>query len=197
MMQQHLIKLKILIPNLQAATLNQLFPNAIVLAAILMLHAPLCAQEVAKLLTPPASHSVNNVTQAAVAQGVLNCAARINQVSGFVGYTAQAGALLMVPPAQPDQRLIPLALEVPLDNGAAYVSATFAPSQANGCGAAYEAVVYWPQTCETVATKQFASLKRVGFLKMRISVLDGGEATKIFLMPAGSGCVSIKKEVVL
>jgi hypothetical protein len=27
-------------------------------------------------------------------------------------------------------------------------------------------------------------------------VLDGGLSTKVFLMPAGSGCVSVKKEVV-
>ena len=169
-----------------------------VLAALLLVHAPLHAQDAARPVPVPASRGANNVTQAAVAQGVLNCAARINQVSSFVGYTAQAGALLMVPPAQPDQRLIPLALEVPSENGPAYVSATFAPNQANGCGAAYDAVVYWPQKCEAVASRQFASLKRVGPLKTSITVLDGGEATKVFLMPAGSnGCVSIKKEVVL
>ncbi|WP_231379742.1 hypothetical protein [Polaromonas sp. CG_9.11] len=167
------------------------------LAAALLLHAPLRAQEAAKPVPTQASRGANNVTQAAVAQGVLNCAARINQVSSFVGYTAQAGALLMIPPAQPDQRLIPLALEVPSENGSAYVSAAFAPNQANGCGAAYDAVVYWPQRCEAVANRQFAGLKRVGLLKTSITVLDGGESTKVFLMPAGSGCVSIKKEVVL
>jgi len=140
---------------------------------------------------------VNAVTQAAVSTGVLACAGRINQVSSFLGYTPQAGALLMTPPAQPDQRLIPLAMEVPNEFGAAYVSASFAPNQANGCGATYDAVVYWPQKCDAVAAKQFASLKKVGQLKKAIAVLDGGVATKIFLMPAGSGCVSIKKEVVL
>ena len=30
-----------------------------------------------------------------------------------------------------------------------------------------------------------------------LGLLDGGPATKVFLMPAGDGCVSIKKEVVL
>jgi hypothetical protein len=34
-------------------------------------------------------------------------------------------------------------------------------------------------------------------LKKDIAVLDGGASTKVFLMPAGSGCLSIKKEVVL
>ncbi|MFN4343210.1 MAG: hypothetical protein ACK4FE_14440 [Azonexus sp.] len=103
----------------------------------------------------------------------------------------------MAPPSQPDQRLLPLAMEVPTEGGVAYVSAHFAPNQANGCGAAYDAVAYWPQKCDAVAGKQFAALRKVGQLKKDITILDGGPATKVFLMPAGSGCVSIKKEVVL
>jgi hypothetical protein len=176
---------------------------AAALAALLLLqHPPLHAQEAAKPAAAPISANVasggaNAITQAAVKQGVLSCAARINQVSTFIGYTAQAGAMLMIPAAQPDQRLIPLSIEVPTENGSAYVSASFAPNQANGCGAAYDAVVYWPQECEAVAAKQFAGLKRVGKLKTSITVFDGGLSTKVFLMPAGSGCVSIKKEVVL
>ena len=139
----------------------------------------------------------NAIAQAAVQKGVMNCVSRINQVSNFLGYSAQAGAVLMLPPNQTDQRLVPLAMEVPTETGSAYVSATFAPNQANGCGAAYDAVVYWPQKCDEVASKQFARLKKVGPLRQNITVLDGGVATKVFLMPAGSGCVSIKKEIVL
>lgn len=139
----------------------------------------------------------NAVTLAAVQQGVLSCSGRINQVSSFLGFDAQAGALLMVPPTQPDQRLIPLAMEVPTEGGSAYVSANFAPNQANGCGASYDAVVYWPERCDAVAARRFAAMKRIGELKKGIAVLDGGLATKVFLMTAGSGCVAIKKEVVL
>lgn len=164
-----------------------------------------CAQEPAQTSAPPAARQAvplqnapaNAITQTAVQQGVLNCAARINQVTTYLGYTAQAGALLMTPPAQPDQRLVPLAMELPTDAGAAYASASFAPNQANGCGATYDAVSYWPQKCDAVAARQFAGLKNLGQLKKSITVLDGGMATKVFLMPAGAGCVSIKKEVVL
>lgn len=140
---------------------------------------------------------VNNLASAAAQQGMLACAGRINQVSSFLGFGADAGALLMVPPNNQDQRLVPLAMELPTPAGPAYASASFAPNQANGCGASYEAVVYWPQPCDTVAAKQFGTLRKVGFLKKAIAVLDAGVATKVFLMPAGSGCVSIKKEAVL
>jgi len=146
----------------------------------------------------PASNAANAVTQAAVQHGVLTCVSRINQVTNFLGFGPQAGALLMAHAQQPDTRLLPLAMEVPTEAGSTYVSATFAPGQANGCGAAYEAVSYWPQKCDAVAAKQFAGFKRTEqALRKSITVLDGGSATKVFLMPAGSGCVAIKKEVVL
>lgn len=170
-----------------------------VVSVLFLLSAPqgVSAQGAVSEMQPAGNNGVNGVTQAAVQQGALTCASRINQVSNFLGFTPQAGALLMMSPNQPDQRLIPLAMEVPADQGAAYVSATFAPNQVNGCGATYDAVVYWPQKCALVASGQFANLKPVGQLKANIMVLDGGVATKVFLMPAGSGCVSIKKEVVL
>jgi len=88
-------------------------------------------------------------------------------------------------------------MEVPTEESVAYVTATFAPNQANGCGAVYDAMVYWPLSCDALAAKHYPTLKRIGQVKTSITVLDGGVASKVFLMPAGSGCVSIKKEVVL
>lgn len=142
-------------------------------------------------------NGLNKVAEAAALQGVLTCSARVSQVSNFLGFSPKAGALLMVPPGQPNQAVVSVAMEVPNPVGAAYASATFAPNQANGCGAAYDAVVYWSDTCATVAARQFPELKNIGTLRQNIAVLDGGVATKVFLMQAGAGCVSIKKEIVL
>ena len=58
-----------------------------------------------------------------------------------------------------DQILLPLVIEVPIGPASAFITATFAPNQANGCGATYDAVVYWPQACETVVTSQFGPRK--------------------------------------
>jgi hypothetical protein len=140
---------------------------------------------------------VNGITQAAVQRGVLNCAARINQVTNFLGFDDNAGALLLLPPTQPDQRVLAISMELPGEKGSVLATADFAPNQANGCGAAYDAVTWWQDKCATVAEKQFGAFKKIGILKKSVTVLDGGIATKVFLMPAGSGCVSVKKEVVL
>ena len=144
-----------------------------------------------------ASGALNPLTQSALQQGMLNCVGRINQVAHYVGFGAQGGAVLMAPGDHLDQRLTSYSMELPSVGQTAYVSATFAPGQVNGCGAVYEAVVYWKQACESLMGKEYAALKRVGQLKSSIAVLDAGSTSKVFLMPAGSGCLSIKKEIVL
>lgn len=137
------------------------------------------------------------ITQAAVRAGVLSCSARINQVASFLTANSQSGAFLFTPGAQSDQRLFSTSLEVSGPNAPpAYASASFAPNQANGCGALYETVAYWPNGCDKVAAQQFAGLKDGGKLGNRTQVLVLGPSSRVFLMPAGSGCVSIKKEVI-
>lgn len=169
----------------------------LVLAALTALCPPLLQAQEAAAAPASSGPAPGAVTQGALQMGIRACASRIEQVSRFVGFSSQAGAVLMPPPAQPDKHLVPLAMEVPTEAGPAFVSAAFAPNQANGCGATYDAVVFWPQACAAVAAQRFAGLRVIGLLKQHITVLDGGSTAKVFLMPAGSGCVSIKKELLL
>lgn len=59
----------------------------------------------------------NRITQAAVAQGVGVCANQIEQATTLLGYTPQAGSMLMVSPEQPDQRLVSVAMVSLVDLG--------------------------------------------------------------------------------
>src|SRR5574343_1220618 len=58
-----------------------------------------------------ASARPHPVTLAAAQQGVLACSGRINQVANFLGLDDKSGAMLMLPPAQQDQRFAAIALE--------------------------------------------------------------------------------------
>jgi hypothetical protein len=144
------------------------------------------------------SDGANILTQAVVKAGVLSCAARVEQVTRFLGFGPNAGASAMVPAQPADQRVFALQMEVPA--GAAsnsLVDMTFAPQQANGCGASYEAISYWTQNCESLASGPFAQLKRMKAMQKDVLLLDGGPASRVFLIQAGTGCVSVKKEIVL
>ena len=146
----------------------------------------------------PANQSVNGITQTAVKAGVLACTSRINQVTNFLtAGSPGVGALMFLPPNNPDQQMISASMEIPIkDASSAYASASFAPGHENYCGGMYETVVYWPNKCSEVAEKQFGTLTKAGALAKNIGVRNGGESMKVFLMPAGIGCVSIKKEIV-
>jgi hypothetical protein len=128
------------------------------------------------------------------------CGARAEQVANFLGFGPSAGAYLMTagngPSKSSELRLLPLVMEIPLGPTSAFTSTSFAQTPSGGCSATYDAVVYWPQLCDGVAQAQFGSLRRLGLLKRDVWVLDGGPATKVFLMAAGAGCISVKKEIV-
>jgi hypothetical protein len=141
----------------------------------------------------------NPVTRAAVQRGILQCASRVEQLTRFLGFGPQAGAVLMAPAGPADRRLFSVLMELPAGaSGNSLVDLDFAPGQANGCGASYQAISYWKQSCDSLVSAQFASLRKLQPVQKEITVLDVGPATKLFLMKAGEdGCISIKKEIVL
>jgi len=144
----------------------------------------------------PAASNVNAVTQAAVKAGELACASRINQVVTFLTANAKSSAFLFLPPKQPDQSIFSVSLGLEANNRAPrYASASFAPTTNGLASAVYDTVEYVPQSVSEVETKILKNLKRKGTLGKDIVILDGGPVT-VFLMPAGSGCIVIKKEVV-
>jgi hypothetical protein len=139
---------------------------------------------------------LNAVAQAAQKAGVSDCLGRINQVSNFLTAGAQqSGASLSVSPQAPNEHTASIAFEIKSPQVLSYASADFAPL-ASGCGGTYEAVTHWQNSCKDVASKGYAQLKFIGIIQSSILVLEGGPQLRVFLLPAGTGCVAIKKEVV-
>jgi hypothetical protein len=136
------------------------------------------------------------VTQAFTQRGVAKCADRIGQFAQFLTNGAEVGGQVFVAPDDPDRRLSSASLEIQAGPAMGYAGLTFAPDAgANRCGGMYELVTYWPNSCEEVATKAYPTYKRTNALRKAIMALDGGPTVRVFLMPAGVGCVSIKKEL--
>ena len=130
--------------------------------------------------------------------GVVKCIPRINQVTSFLtANTSNSGMVFNPPGNDVNQKLVSTVIEAQAQTGGpSFISASYAPSSnAQDCSATYDAITFWPQACPQVATANFAAFKPAQALSRSILTLDGGPLVKVFLMPAGSGCVSIKKEV--
>ena len=124
--------------------------------------------------------------------GILSCVDRINQVITFLTTNTQNGVLIFPVQSQPDQHIFSTSLELLMqDDSTIYATASFFPNK----DAVYDTVEYVNKGCDEMEKTAFKNLKRVGVIKKNIVILDGG-AVKVFLMPAGTGCIVIKKEVV-
>lgn len=159
------------------------------------------------LLAAPLAMARDGASKGAVpaqpqpAPGVANgpaCGERIKQVSNFlVSGSSKSAAFLFLPESETEQRLSSISLSVEnRDAPESYASASFSPSANRACGAAYDSVTYWPQTCDTLASGIYANLKAGGKLGQHILILAAANNSRVFLMPAGSGCVAIKKELI-
>ena len=136
------------------------------------------------------------VTQAFTKRGVSKCAERIGQFSQFLTSGAEVDGQVFVAPEDADRRVASASLEIQAGAAIGYAGMTFSPdSGANRCGAVYELVSYWPNSCEEVAAKAYPSFKATIPLRKTVLSLDGGPTVRVFLLPAGTGCVSIKKEI--
>jgi hypothetical protein len=147
-----------------------------------------------------ANSAVANTPYAIGAQrnGVAKCIPRINQVTSFLtANTSNSGMVFNPPGSDVNQKLVATVIEAQAQTGGpSFISASYAPtSNAQDCSATYDAVTFWPQACPQVATANFGAFKPAQALSRSILTLDGGPLVKVFLMPAGTGCVSIKKEV--
>ena len=150
------------------------------------------ANEPAPVIQKQNNSSVNAVTEAAVKLGILSCVSRVNQVAAFLTANNQAGVFIFKPQNQPDQHVFTTSFElIRNDESTLYASASFFPNR----DAVYDTVEYVNANCDELEKTVFKNLKRIAVVKKNIIVLDGG-AVKVFLMPAGSGTVVIKKEVV-
>lgn len=163
---------------------------------------PVPAQSAQQPTTAPQPQAVpaqalNPVAQTLNNAGAQRCAARANQVTNFLSASNQVGTFLFLPEGNAESRILAASMEIrSANNVVSYGSVNFAPVGSDGCGATYDVVTYWQNTCADVATRAYAQLPQVGVLQNQIRVLDGGGQMRIFLMPAGAGCISIKKEVI-
>lgn len=140
---------------------------------------------------PPPSNPLANALGKA---GVSHCQGRIQQVTDFLANGSNSGATLLLPPDHLNDHMVSTSLEVFDGSTVFYANMDFAPLIAYGCDASFETVAYWPEKCETIAKTQFKQAKNTGKMRQHISVLTSGSTLQIFLMPAGNGCVSIKKQ---
>ena len=122
-----------------------------------------------------------------------NCAVSVQQAMTFLFEGSQAQ--FTAQPLGPDSDRWPSVFVVesaPPAGGHTHLSTlVIAPN----CSGMYEQVVYWSQPCDVIKATVFAKFTGEHLLLRDVKVSDSGPALELYLTPAGTGCVSVKKEL--
>ena len=136
------------------------------------------------------------IAQAALDAGVRTCKPLSDQVTRYLIGGGKSAGVVFSAPANANNRIFSSSMEIENNQGVTYASASYSPTGEVGCGVVFDAVTYWKDSCSDISLRLQKDLKTMGTLGGKVSMLDGGPMMRIFLMPAGTGCVQIKKEIV-
>jgi hypothetical protein len=121
------------------------------------------------------------------------CAQRVQQAMTFL-FDGQP-AKFVAQPLGPDSDRWPTVFMIesadPSGGHTRLSTLTIAPD----CAGLYEQVIAWSEPCSAIKTSVFAKFTGEHPLMRDVKVSDDGPALQVYLMPAGAGCVSVKKEL--
>ena len=139
--------------------------------------------------------AANKITQMAVQLGALTCAARVQQLTSFLGVTPQTRASLRRPASPPDSNSFSIAMTVETDGTTGAALAEFYPAHGR-CKASYSLTVNLQQSCDEVRTKSFSDLFNENRLSENILLLVGQNTLRVLLSEFGTGCTVTKTEII-
>lgn len=138
---------------------------------------------------------VNPVVVFAGQSGSAACAGMARVVGEkLIGTNASSGVSLTAAPANGSGMFSP-SLDSRDGAGPHFVSAFLIANSRGGCDAGYDDVRYWPKSCADLAVQELANLGVLKPLGAVVSTFIMGPNQHVYLMPAGPGCVTIRKEL--
>lgn len=127
--------------------------------------------------------------------GVKRCAPIVRAVAAFVTENSKAAFVVRSLGAVPDTA--PAVVTVESAHAALgttrYATISVVPSE--NCSGFYEQTIYWPAACPAVKAQYFANFPATKPILKNIQLSAASPTVSLQLMPAGTGCVTMKKEI--
>lgn len=130
--------------------------------------------------------------------GIRKCLPAVQNISQFLHEGKAHGALSTWATKNPDKQMFVSTIERTYSDGAQIMSIFVAPVPTGDCATAYERIMYWDKSCLALAKDTFSDFEYKGELNKFVTHLSkksGGNS--VYLMSAGNGCISVRKEVII
>lgn len=138
----------------------------------------------------------NVVVKHAEKAGVKKCLPAIKSLSDFIIKRGDAGAYSMWNTKNPDNNIFSSSIERTFTDGVIFTDFTVSPVASGACSAIYNKIWYESKSCIAVVKEKYEKAKYKGELNKNITYLDDNDVDT-YLMPAGGGCIVIRKELVM
>jgi hypothetical protein len=169
--------------------------------------APAKAPAAAPATPPPPAHAADSaiargmgdsnpsqqITRALQAMHLTACAGAVQQVTDFLFEGQDANFIAQ--PLGPDADRWPTVFVIESADPAGGHNRLATLMISPNCSGMYQQTLYWPQPCAVVKSTVFAKYTGEHPLLREVKVSDAGPALQVYLTPAGTGCVSVKKEL--
>ncbi len=136
----------------------------------------------------------NNVIAQAKKAGVKRCLPAVGAISNYLVGTDPHG-VDSFRTAKPDQQPFSATIERNAADGVALSSVTVTPLKDGDCALNYDQINWYNAACLVVAQELYPKHRYRGVLSKKVILLEG--AATVYLLPAGEGCLALKKEVIV
>ena len=128
--------------------------------------------------------------------GAFACVERANQIANFLDASQTSQVIVPAPENGANQRLLISSMVIPSGNATVIAGVALAPAQANGCGGSYRVLSYSELPCRKAIEKLHPTLKFNKLDRSDVELAVASRTLWIMAMPAGTGCVFNKEEIV-
>ena len=134
-------------------------------------------------------------TKQAKKNGIKTCISAVEKMSNFIA-DGNHGASSVWNSKVPDESAFSSVIERTYSDGSILTSMTVARTKSEHCYAEYEKVIYSTDNCMATVQKNYKDAEYKGEVNKNVTSLSQG-GVNIFLMPAGNGCVVVRKEILM
>lgn len=140
-------------------------------------------------------HAENHVVKKAREVGVKDCLKTIEKISNFIIKDANYGVNSVWNSKHPDKQAFSSMIEVNFGDGTMLASLNVTKTASGECYVEYEKIFTFNKTCLALAKETENSVYK-GELGKEVAYLEV-EGAAVYLFPAGSGCIFVKKEIIM
>lgn len=138
----------------------------------------------------------NIIIKQAEKAGIKKCMPSIITMSNFIIDDSNSGVSSYWNSTNPDKHIFTTAIESNISDFTMFTDMSISPVVSGDCNVVYNKIFYLPKSCVAVSKDTYDKAKYKGELNKNITYLDHN-GVDVFLMPAGAGCVVIRKELIM